>query len=397
MNHVKLIAMREFTQRTSSKAFKIATVITLLIALGYVVIPHILSSKPKPETIALVGKTPKEIPLIFSQVAALSDTKLRIVSVSSIPKAKIQLTRGQISIAYSSSVGILVKTITPTDQVTIFAREVSADIGKFQALQKANLTEVQQKILLSPTNVRVTAVGPTLPVKASTQKASIFELILIYALFSQYGAWVMLGVIEEKSTRVIEVLLSAVRPIELLVGKILGVGLVALVHATLIVAALIVGLESIGSSPLRVLPSSLLVLAPLWFVVGGALYCTLFGAVGSMVSRIEDAQAVSFPLAVPMLAGYIAGFTAIFQTSSPSAVLKILSFVPGVSPFLDPIMVASGAMSTLQMLISLAISLVATFFLSKVAAKIYVVSILKIGARVKLSAAIKTSLSNGLA
>ncbi len=393
MNQVKLIAMREFSQRTSSRAFKIATAITMLIALGYVVIPHVLSGKPKPETIALVGSVSKEIPAIFSQVAALSNTKVRFVSIPSISQARSRLTSGRVSVAYSPRVGLLVKTISSTDQAAIFAKEVSVDIGKFQALQKANLTPVQKKILLSPTNVRVAAVGSTLQVAPSTQKASIFELILTYILLSQYGAWVMLGVIEEKSTRVIEVLLSAVRPIELLVGKIIGVGLVALVHASLILVALIVGLSSIGSSPLQVLPNSLIVLAPLWLIVGGALYCTMFGAAGSMVTRIEDAQAVSFPIAVPMLVGYIAGLTAMSQTSSPSTIIKILSFVPGVSPFLDPVMVASGVMSIPLMLVSLAISLVTTYFLSKVAGKIYVASILKIGARVKLSA-IKKSFSN---
>ena len=394
MNHVKLIAMREFSQRTSSRAFKIATIITILVALGYVIIPHVLSAKAKPETIALVGGVSKEIPTIFSQVAALSDTKVRFVSVSSISQARDQLTSGQVSVAYSPKVGLLVKTVSSTDQATIFAREVSADIGKFQALQRANLTQAQKKILLSPTNVRVTAVASTLRVTPSTQKASIFELILTYVLLSQYGAWVMLGVIEEKSTRVVEVLLSAVRPIELLVGKIIGVGLVALVHAGLILAALLIGLNVIGSNPLQVLPNSLIVLAPLWLIVGGALYCTIFGAVGSMVTRIEDAQAVSFPVAVPMLVGYIVGLTAISQTSPPSLAIKILSFVPGVSPFLDPVMVASGVMSVPQMLLSLAISLVTTYFLSKVAGKISVASILKIGPRVKLSA-IRKSFSNG--
>lgn len=382
LSFIRLIASREFKQRTTSRAFKIAALITALVAFAYVVVPHIIESRNSTKTIGVVAPYPAYAKAVLLEIAHISNLKVHIETLKSIGEAKAQVSSGKIFIAYSASSGLLVKSATTTNSAYIYAKGVAGALARDSAIANAHLSAIQKLALLRTKTPAVSAVqiGPTL--KPGTQKASIFELILMYTLLSQYSAWVMLGVVEEKSTRVIEVLLAIVKPTQLLIGKILGIARVAAVHASLIIVALMAGLYAIGSNPLSVLPGGLLVVALAWLLVGGFMYCILFGAMGSTVSRVEDAQAVSFPLALPMLIGYGLGFYAISQAPSTSALIKVLAFIPGVSPFIDPVLFASGVMSPSELMLSLAISLLATWLLSKLAVRLYRSSILKMGSRV---------------
>ena len=128
---------------------------------------------------------------------------------------------------------------------------------------------------------------------------------------------------------------------------------------------------------------ALIISAPVYFILGFAFYSTLFGAVGSMVSRTEDAQAASFPIVIPMLVGYVVSIVSI-SSSSPQLWIKLVALIPGVSPFLAPPLLASGQISLLYFLATIIISLAATAVASRLASRIYEISILQIGARVSL-------------
>ena len=95
-------------------------------------------------------------------------------------------------------------------------------------------------------------------------------LVLLFLMLSQYNTWILMGVMQEKSSRVVEVLLAAVRPIQLLGGKVLGIGLVALGQATLIVGFALIVVEAVGSDLLRGSAPLVLACELLWLVLGYA-------------------------------------------------------------------------------------------------------------------------------
>ena len=123
---------------------------------------------------------------------------------------------------------------TDTSTTAQFVLAVSKDLGVVEAVEAAHLTPAQSSELAGARALPVHSLQPG-PAKGAAHTTSLIGLILIFVMLSQYNTWILIGVMEEKSSRVIEVLLAAVRPIQLLTGKVLGIGLVAFVQASAIV------------------------------------------------------------------------------------------------------------------------------------------------------------------
>lgn len=201
-----------------------------------------------------------------------------------------------------------------------------------------------------------------------------------FILLQTWGAFMMMGVVEEKSSKVIEVLLSHVRPQTLLTGKMLGLGILALVQMLILVLGIVVGLMltrdiDIPPGVWRVVP---LVIPT--FLLSFAFYASAFGAVGSMVSRQEDAQSAQLPAMLPLFVGYIIAAASFGNPDNPAAVIG--SFVPFTSPVLLPLRSALSDLPLWQALLSLAILAVSTLLMLRGAGSIYRYSLLRSGTRV---------------
>ena len=148
-------------------------------------------------------------------------------------------------------------------------------------------------------------------------------LILMFLMLTQYNTWILMGVMEEKSSRVVEVLLAAVRPIQLLSGKVLGIGLVAFGQAALIVAfALVLG-AAVGSDLLHGTAPLVVASTLVWLVLGYAFYCWVYAAAGSMAERQDQVQSLALPLSLPIVFGYIIAITAA-SSGDASPLVKVL-------------------------------------------------------------------------
>jgi len=198
--------------------------------------------------------------------------------------------------------------------------------------------------------------------------------------------WVAMGVVEEKSSRVVELLLSTVRPWQLLAGKIIGVGLVGFAQLLLTaVVGLIVG-RATGMITLQagVIGTVLDVLA--WFVLGYAFYACAFAAAGSLVSRQEELQNTVSPLSLLLVASFVLSFQAI---SNPDGGLaKVLSIIPPFSAMIMPPRVAAGAAPGWQIGLAVVLMLAAILALVRLSARIYALAVLRSGARVRWSEAL---------
>jgi len=208
-----------------------------------------------------------------------------------------------------------------------------------------------------------------------------------FILLQTWGAFMMMGVIEEKSSKVIEVLLSHVRTTTLLAGKLLGLGVLAFAQMLIFMLGLVVALAMWDDIEI---PSGVWGVVPMLvvtFVLGFAFYTTAFAAVGSMVSRIEDAQSAQLPIMLPLIAGYV---IASFGVSNPeNLAVTIASFVPFTSPVVLPFRMAMIDLPAWQVGLSLAILVLSIVLMVRLAGAIYRYSLLRSGGRVTWTDAIR--------
>jgi ABC-2 type transport system permease protein len=208
-------------------------------------------------------------------------------------------------------------------------------------------------------------------------------MVLLFFMLTQYCTWILIGVMQEKSSRVVEVLLAVVRPIQLLGGKVLGIGAVALGQAALIVAfALAVG-AAVGSNLLHGAAPLALLSELLWLVLGYGFYCWVYAAAGSTAERQDQVQTLALPLSLPILFGYIYSISVV-SSGSASAFFKVLAFLPPTAPFCMSALVGLGQVTWWQFVLSALISLAATAGMALFAARIYRRAVLRTGGRVPL-------------
>lgn len=204
---------------------------------------------------------------------------------------------------------------------------------------------------------------------------------------SIYGAAVANGVAQEKTSRTAEVLLAAVTPIQLLTGKVVGIGLCGLGQLIITVGAGLIANASVKNAEI---PSTVWVLLPailVWFLLGYALYSFAYAAAGAMVARQEEVQFVTAPLILPMLGGFLSVYA---LARWPEAWwIRALSFLPPFAPILMPARLAYGHASMWEMTAAALIMVGAVYGMARLTARIYQAALLRGGARLSWGAALR--------
>jgi ABC-2 type transport system permease protein len=211
-------------------------------------------------------------------------------------------------------------------------------------------------------------------------------VILLYLSLLTFGVAVTTGVVEEKTTRVVEVLLSTIRPHQLLAGKVLGIGVLGLAQLVMVATPALVVAVATGID----LPSgSLLTVASLvlWFVLGYALYSCAYAAAGSLVSRMEEANNTSFPVTFALIAAY--GGAVLVGNAPDSGAARLLALFPPTAPLAMPTRAAIGTTAWWEIPVAVVLTLAATFALVRLAGRIYAGSVLRFGPKVKLRQALR--------
>jgi len=231
---------------------------------------------------------------------------------------------------------------------------------------------------------------PPLPVRAlqptdnsdDLQSIAFVAALLLYFQLIGYGFWLASGIVEEKASRIVEVLLATIRARELLAGKIVGIGIVGLMQLVVIGAgatALGVATDQVDLTGDTVRAVGV-VLA--WFVLGYALYAGAFALAGSLVSRQEDIQSVTTPLLMGLIASFFLGFQAVDDPGGTLA--QVLSYIPISAPLVMPVRMIAGDVALLEILVSVAIVVATTYAVIAFAARIYGSAVLQTGGRVRL-------------
>ncbi len=171
--------------------------------------------------------------------------------------------------------------------------------------------------------------------------ANVGVILLFIAIFT-FGTWVLTGVVEEKQSRVVEVVLSTIEARDLLIGKVLGIGLLGLLQLVVMVAVGLGAGVAGGRFSLPPTTASAVVMLFVWFILGYAFYSTALGVLGALASRMEEASNASSPITFVAMAAYF--FSLLVALNDPAGVAaRIATFVPPVAPMVVPLRAALGA------------------------------------------------------
>jgi ABC-2 type transport system permease protein len=385
LGDVGLVAEREVRERIRGRIFRVGTLLILVAVAAAIVIPAATRGKTHPQRVGTVGVVPAPLRATVIATATAIGTTVELVPEADVGSARRDLRSGVIALALVDGRQLVVNRAIgsgDTSDTAQLARALARILGVDQAFQAAGLSAGQADQVAGAKPIAVTSLGPA-PAQAHARGTSVVGLILVFLMLTQYNTWVLIGVMEEKSSRVVEVLLAAVRPIQLLAGKVLGIGLVALAQAALIVVFAVglgaaVGSDLVkGTGPLEVV--SILV----WLVLGYSFYSWVYAAAGSMAERQDQVQSLAFPLSVPIVFGYIVSLSAA-GSANASTLIKILAYVPLTAMFAMPVLVGLGQATWWQFAASAVVSVVCTFAVARLAASVYRRAILRTGRRVHL-------------
>jgi ABC-2 type transport system permease protein len=216
---------------------------------------------------------------------------------------------------------------------------------------------------------------------------------ILYISLLIYGIQVMTSIVEEKSNRIMEVLASSMTPFQMLLGKILGVGSVALLqlgiwagaaYAATTYRVQLLGLFGVDAAAsggmagmIPTIPGPLLVVFLIFFVLGFLLYASMFAAVGSMCNTVQETQQAQFPVMFLIILGLMTMFALLNDPNSP--LVQTLSYVPFWTPFVIPVRYSMAPIPIGGLLVSAAVTILGMLAIVWVAARIYRVGILSYG------------------
>ncbi|MDR2997269.1 MAG: ABC transporter permease [Microbacterium sp.] len=348
-----LVAEREIASKLRSKAFLISTGILLLIALAGVLIGGFASKTSTPDEIAATAQTSKV-------VSALPNVK--VVEVADRAEAEKLVKSEKVTAA-----------VVPGEDdgfgFVILAKQ-DAPQGLVGALSKAPQVVILEPADTNPLVRYLVAIG--------------FGVIFLMAA-STFGATIAQSVVEEKSTRVVELLISAIPTRALLAGKVIGNTVLAMAQIILLAAIAVIGLIVTGQNEVLSGIGAPILWFAVFFLFGFILLAALYAAAASMVSRQEDIGSTTMPLMMLIMAPY---FLVIFFNDNP-VVMTIMSYVPFSAPVAMPVRLFVGEAQWWEPLVSLVILIATCVGAILVGAKIYENSLLRMGARVKLGEALR--------
>ncbi|MDO9445393.1 MAG: ABC transporter permease [Dehalococcoidia bacterium] len=379
---VWLVARREILARLRTKAYRFSTLALVLLSVGGVAAAQALPSFFEDEP-PRIGLAPDAVALRESleQAATAFGEEVELSEFTSVEAAQAALIEGDLDAVLASRDSLLFEEeADPTVQALVGQAAYLATLPERAAAVGITLEEA--RTLIAPPTVETSLVSPPEAGDEAVDDgdravAAITTILLLMAL-TFYGQWVLIGVIEEKSSRVVEVLLATLAPWQLLVGKVLGILLLAVAQIGASVTALIVALLVIEDLEVPALAATSVAMGVVWVVLGLLLYNFLYAAIGATVNRPDEASSAAFPLMVPLMAGYMGGL--VFIPDNPDAPFaRALSMFPFTAPLTMPSRIASGGGSTIEVAIAMALTVATIGLVIWAGSRIYTGAILRTG------------------
>jgi ABC-2 type transport system permease protein len=368
---ITLVATREIRERLRSKAFIASTLLIVALLAVSAVIGRLFDPQQTFDY-AVTAPAPAGLATALQGAAEpFDDAKVKLRTVDSAAAGRRLLENGDVDALL----------LLPTDRL-VFRKNVDVQVA---AVADTAIRAVRNELPPEPELTTATLHAPDdEPGDAALLVAYAGSLLLFMSL-AFYGQWVISGVVEEKNNRVVEVILSAVRPRDLLAGKVIGIGSLGLAQLVLVVgfaAGLLVGgvfdaPASLGADVALVVP---------WFVLGFALYAVAYAVAGALASNQQNAETAAQPVTYALLTVYFASY--IVLAADPEGPLaSLLTVFPLTAPLVLPARSALVGVPLWQHGLAILLVVAAIVALVRFAGRVYALGLLHGGAGLGLRAA----------
>ncbi|HRE01528.1 MAG TPA: ABC transporter permease [Ilumatobacteraceae bacterium] len=380
---------REIRQRLTSRSFAVTTVLLCVGIIGAGVLHRALSGDDSPEKydVAVIGTAPDGFPYGLGVAAHAVGIEVTVDPIDDRAVAERSIRDGDVDVAIDAHRAEILAKDTVPDELAVAVDVAWRSARSHAAAVEAGLDANQITAIVSPAPLTAVALEPDADADDGVGMVVGFAMaILLFISINAFGGAVLTGVVEEKTTGVVEVLLAHLRAHQLLTGKVLGIGAVALVQLTAAVGAGLVALRIAGTA----VPAAVWVSLPatlLWFVFGFVLYSTLFALAGSCVSRQEDAQGAAAPISIVFTAAYLTVF--VLGAVPASTATRIVSVLPPFAPLLMPLRIAVGAASVVEIVVAAVALIGATVGMLRLAGAVYGATLLHRGSRLSWKQALR--------
>ena len=393
---VGLVMQRELLERGSSKSYALSWLFLALLVGAGIAIPGFFGDDGSVRTyeVATVG-TESEGPgeLARSMAPGLPGSYRIELSTSPDDAAATEaVTDGVVDAALVGGNRVLVGKETPSELESALRQAVLSH--QVQGMMASGEVSERAVAVMGGEGVTIVAAEPEADADTAAEERQFViaqvALVLLFMAVMTTGSWVLLGVTEEKTNRVSEVLLAALRPWQLLAGKIIGVGLLGLLQFGSIAAGLIVAVRLVLDVSLPEVDAGFLVISLIWFVLGYLVYATGYAAVGAIAHRPEDAQNAAFPLTLITVAGYLVGI--LYVSRNPDTVWStVLTLVPLTAPFVLPVRAVSDSVALWEQLAAGAIMIGFTILLIRASGRVYAGGVFNYRTRIKARQAYRSA------
>ncbi|MDA3648206.1 ABC transporter permease [Saccharopolyspora indica] len=391
MSPVWLVARREIRTRVRTRGFIIGTLAIIAIMGGYAALMAFIGNQASTTKIGVAPEAAAVAEPLRTAGEAYGQT-FRISTVP-VPAGEQQVRDGDLDalITGTPAEPRLVVKRAPDSSVEAALNAIVQQQAMNVELARSGVDPVAVRAAADNAHVAVTSLETDDPHRGERIALAIASGIVLYMFLIMGGQMIAQGVVEEKSSRVVELLLSTIKPTQLLAGKVVGIGLTNLLQMVVIAGAALIaaGVGGVLTLPSAALTSTLL-WALAWFVLGFFTYATILAAASSLVSRQEELQNVISPVIMLLVVPFIIGVS-VLPGSPDSTLAAVLSLVPGFSPTLMPMRIALGAAAPWEIAVALVLSIAAFALLLHLGGRIYSNAVLRTGSRVKLREALRTT------
>lgn len=376
---VRLVAAREVSARIRDKNFIISSVFILVLLVGVLGLQVALGSGADRSRVGLVGDTAQLQPALEAQAAAV-DAEVEVVELPDETAARAAIEDGDVDgVLLADGPELLVEQQAGGTLLTVVQGAVS-QLAVEQQLSDAGIAG------LDIPEVSVLPLDPDADEDGQRVVIAIIGVSVLYSLIILFGQFVAQGVVEEKASRVVELLLATMKPWQLLAGKIVGLGVLGLAQIVVIAA---VGVGGALAFDLVDIPGELIgtaVSVVAWFALGYAFYAAIFAVAASLVSRQEDLGTVIMPTTLVLVAALIIGIQA--ASSPDGALATITSYVPGLSPVVMPVRQAAGEAAVWEIALAVVLMVLAIGLVVRLGGRIYAGALLRTGGKLTMRQAL---------
>ncbi|MBA2720978.1 MAG: ABC transporter permease [Chloroflexi bacterium] len=367
-----LVARRELLERGRSRAFLLSLIVSVAIILAGLFLPSIIGSSPGAQRLGVIGTPPAGVIEAIEATATSAGLTLVVEPVADLATAEDRLRDDSLAAVLA----------VPPDGSTPALIVRSEPNPLLQQVVAAAFT--------TPPQISFRELEPADPNRDTSFIFANVGVILLFISIFTFGTWVLTGVVEEKQSRVVEVVLATIEARDLLIGKVLGIGLLGLAQLVLMVGVGLTAGVLAGRFSLPPTTAFAVVNLLVWFVLGYAFYSTALGVLGALASRMEEASNASSPVSFIAMGAYF--FSLIVALNDPAGVAaRIATFIPPVSPMVVPLRAALGAIEPWEFGLSVILMCVAIWVLFVVGGRVYSGAVLQTGGRMKLRDAWRAS------